>query len=77
MAASAFVLMVIPVLLWANQWMLIDLGLMGPYTVNPFAWMIFPSYRLPNGKYVQGPLDFVFIGYYIIFWSLCVAGGAA
>jgi acyl-CoA-dependent ceramide synthase len=67
--ASAFVLMMIPVILWANQWMLIDLGLMGPYKVNPFAWMIFPSHRLPNGLYHKGLLDFVFIGYYIIFWS--------
>ncbi|BEI81962.1 hypothetical protein CcaverHIS002_0211220 [Cutaneotrichosporon cavernicola] len=67
--SSAFVLMMIPVILWANQWMLIDLGLMGPYKVNPFAWMIFPSYRLPNGLYTKGLLDFVFIGYYIIFWS--------
>jgi acyl-CoA-dependent ceramide synthase len=67
--SSAFVLMMIPVILWANQWMLIDLGLMGPYKVNPFAWMIFPSHRLPNGLYHKGLLDFVFIGYYIIFWS--------
>lgn len=62
--------MMVPVILWANQWMLIDLGLMGPYHTNPFAWMIFPSHRLPNGKYKKGPADFVFIAYYIIFWSL-------
>lgn len=62
--------MVIPVILWANQWMLIDLGLMGDIRINPFEWMIFPSHRLPNGKYTKGLGDFVFIAYYIVFWSL-------
>jgi acyl-CoA-dependent ceramide synthase len=61
--------MIVPVILYANQFMLIDLGLMGPFKFNPFEPMLFPAYRLPNGKYQKGWLDFIFIGYYIVFWS--------
>lgn len=61
--------MVIPVILYWNQFMLIDLGMMGPFTTNPFTPFIFPSHKLPNGKYAIGLGDFAFIAYHIIFWS--------
>ncbi|WOO82505.1 Sphingosine N-acyltransferase-like protein FUM17 [Vanrija pseudolonga] len=67
--SSAFILMIIPILLWANQWILIDTGMMGPFTWNPFEHLLFVSYKLPNGKYVKGLYDFVFIAYYIVVWS--------
>lgn len=66
---SSFILMIIPVVLYFNQILLIDFGLMGNWTVNPFEWMLVPSYRLPNGKYTKGWKDFIFIAYHIIFWS--------
>jgi len=61
--------MVIPILLYFNQIMLIEFGLLGPFNYNPFKAMLLPSYRLENGKYKKGWLDLVFIAYHIIFWS--------
>jgi acyl-CoA-dependent ceramide synthase len=61
--------MIIPVILYFNQVMLIEFRLLGPYNINPFEWMLFPSNRLPNGKYTKGWRDLVFLGYHIIFWS--------
>lgn len=69
--------MIIPVLLWANQWVLIDLGMTGGFKVNPFEWLLFPSHKLPNGKYKKGFGDLAFIAYYIVFWSLCVENHSA
>ena len=64
--------MIIPVLLWANQWILIDLGMTGHIKFNPFKYLLFPCNKQPNGKYTKGLGDLAFIAYYIIFWSLCV-----
>lgn len=70
--ASSLKLLLIPVILWVN-W-----ELLAPYVAkgvsNPFTPLLFISHPSPasspdDPRYTKGPLDFVFIAYYIIFWS--------
>ncbi|KAH7887665.1 longevity assurance proteins LAG1 LAC1, partial [Phlebopus sp. FC_14] len=70
--ASAFKLLMIPVILFVN-W-----ELLAPYVAqglpNPFRPLLFISYRLQSSshdvRYGKGYLDLVFIAYYIVFFSL-------
>ncbi|KAF8312226.1 longevity assurance proteins LAG1/LAC1 [Clavulina sp. PMI_390] len=77
--ASSFKLLAAVLVLWAN-WEVVT-PLIAAYTpygggtlTNPFNPLIFISYLLPDStaedpRYGKGPLDLLFIGYYIIIWS--------
>jgi hypothetical protein len=62
--------MLLPVTLYLNHNLLTHYGILGHGTPNPFACLLFPQGRLPNGKYTKAWTDFLFLAYYIIFWSL-------
>lgn len=70
--ASAFKLLMIPIVLWA-LW-----EVAGPYVAkdvsNPFAPLLFISHRIPSSspddpRYQKGYFDLVFMAYYLIVWS--------
>ncbi|RSH88614.1 hypothetical protein EHS25_002841 [Saitozyma podzolica] len=67
--SSSFLLMLLPVTLYLNHNLLTHYGILGHGTANPFACLLFPQGRLPNGKYTKAWTDFLFLAYYIIFWS--------
>lgn len=65
---SSFKLLMIPIM----GSVLLDLA--APGVSNPFKPMLFLSYRLPDSgdgqpKYAKGPLDLLFIAYYVIVFS--------
>ena len=43
-----------------------------PGATNPMKYCLFLQYEQPNGKYLKGWADLVFVVYHVIFWSLCV-----
>ncbi|KAK8854891.1 hypothetical protein IAR55_003630 [Kwoniella newhampshirensis] len=67
--ASAFKLMLVPFILYANHELLIHFGLLAPGTFNLWAHFIFPQNKLPDGRYGKSWWDFAFCANYIIFWS--------
>lgn len=59
-----------PILLAVNHHLVSNYTSLLPRSApNPFLSFILPSYHLPNGKYARGPKDWLFLGYYIVFWS--------
>jgi acyl-CoA-dependent ceramide synthase len=62
--------MLLPITLYLNHNLLTHFGILGHGTPNPFASLLFPQGRLPNGKYTKAWTDVLFLAYYIIFWSL-------
>ncbi|KAF8312227.1 longevity assurance proteins LAG1/LAC1 [Clavulina sp. PMI_390] len=69
---SSLKLLGIVFVMWAN-WELIT-PFVAPDLANPFAPLIFISYRIPDSpadapKYAKGPLDLLFLLYYVIVWS--------
>lgn len=62
--------MLIPPILYLNHRLLVHYGILGPDTPNIFEHLIFPSNRLPDGRYGKSWWDLAFMANYIIFWSL-------
>ncbi|WWD18964.1 hypothetical protein CI109_103421 [Kwoniella shandongensis] len=67
--ASAFKLMIVPFILYANHELLIHFGLLAPGTFNLWAHLILPQNKLSDGRYGKSWWDFVFVANYIILWS--------
>ncbi|WVQ99875.1 hypothetical protein IAU59_007018 [Kwoniella sp. CBS 9459] len=67
--SSSLALFLVPVVLYWNHKVLVQYGLLGGDTPNPFEKLLFPSGRLPNGKYEKSIWDLTFCATYIIFWS--------
>ncbi|ADV22743.1 acyl-CoA-dependent ceramide synthase [Cryptococcus gattii Ru294] len=67
--SSSFKLMLIPPILYLNHCLLVHYGILGPDTPNIFEHLIFPSNRLPDGRYGKSWWDLAFMANYIIFWS--------
>ncbi|KAA1466431.1 longevity assurance proteins LAG1/LAC1 [Dentipellis sp. KUC8613] len=73
--ASSLRLLLIPIILHIN-WILFTPLIMSHPPSSPFAPLLFISHPTPSPtddktdpRYRKGPLDLVFIAYYIIFWS--------
>jgi len=71
--ASSFKLMMIPVVLYLNHFLLVKYGILAKGTANPFKPLLLPMGRLANGKYTRQWWDFLFCANYIVFWSLYVS----
>jgi len=62
--------MMIPVALYWNHRALVNFGVLGKETPNPFEPLLWPSYALGNGHYDKGLKDWLFVFNHVIFWSL-------
>jgi len=71
--ASSFKLLMIPVALYWNHRALVNFGVLGKGTPNPFEPLLWPSYQLESGRYDKGLKDWLFVFNHVIFWSLWVS----
>lgn len=62
--------MMVPVALYFNHKLLVNYGILGKNTPNPFEPLLWPSYELPNGRYEKGLKDWLFVFNQVILWSL-------
>lgn len=69
-SASSFKMMLFPVALYFNHRLLVEFGILGRDTPNPFKPLLWPSYELPNGRYEKGYKDWLFVFNQVILWSL-------
>jgi acyl-CoA-dependent ceramide synthase len=60
----------IPVALYWNHRALVNFGVLGKETPNPFEPLLWPSYQLADGRYDKGLKDWLFVFNHVIFWSL-------
>jgi acyl-CoA-dependent ceramide synthase len=68
--ATSFKLMMVPVALYLNHKLLVNYGILGKNTPNPFEPLLWPSYELSNGRYEKGLKDWLFVFNQVILWSL-------
>jgi len=66
--ASSLKMLLIPIILWTNWHFL------APDVPNPFSPLLFLSYYIPDSEpdhptYAKGPLDLLFIAYYVVVFS--------
>jgi acyl-CoA-dependent ceramide synthase len=51
----------IPVALYWNHRALVNFGVLGKETPNPFEPLLWPSYQLESGRYDKGLKDWLFV----------------
>ena len=69
---TSFRMLLIIVALYLNHHLLVQYGILKHGTTNPFAYILIPSGRLPNGLYSKSWADFLFLANAVVLWSWSV-----